>query len=288
MPSVETYYLIDFENVNEDGLSGAEKLGGCDHVDLFFTENVPKISIEKFTNLNRTDLSAHKIPVGNQSLDMHLVSYLGYLLGKNINKNCRYIIISKDTDYDNIISFWKKQRNADIMRQNKIAVIASRKEPKAAGKKSAVINASQRKVQLNTCVQQAICGAGYSYLTAGKVASIVVKHFGESRFSANVHNELRDFYSDYLDLYKIVKPIISQFSSMSATKKEDAVSGLNSEISKILGKAGLKKDVIDYVVSLIPQYYDKQNFKQNIYRCIIAKYGQKAGLNTYKHIKNKL
>ncbi len=39
MPSMETYYLIDFENVNESGLSGAEKLVGCDHVHLFFTEN---------------------------------------------------------------------------------------------------------------------------------------------------------------------------------------------------------------------------------------------------------
>lgn len=27
MPSLETYYLVDFENVNEDGLVGAEKLG---------------------------------------------------------------------------------------------------------------------------------------------------------------------------------------------------------------------------------------------------------------------
>ena len=38
MPSVETYYLVDFENVHEDGLSGSEKLGSHDHVHLFFTK----------------------------------------------------------------------------------------------------------------------------------------------------------------------------------------------------------------------------------------------------------
>lgn len=34
MPSLETYYLIDFENVNEDGLSGSENLGIHDHIYL--------------------------------------------------------------------------------------------------------------------------------------------------------------------------------------------------------------------------------------------------------------
>lgn len=71
MPSTETYYLIDFENVNEDGLSGAGNLGSHDHVHLFFTKNASKISIEKLTNLNCANLFSHEIPIGNQSLDMH-------------------------------------------------------------------------------------------------------------------------------------------------------------------------------------------------------------------------
>lgn len=285
MPSMETYYLIDFENVNESGLSGAEKLVGCDHVHLFFTENSPKISIEKFTNFNRADLSAHKIPAGNQSLDMHLVSYLGYLLGTNIAKKCKYVIISKDTDYDNIVSFWKAHHNADITRRNKIAVIASPNKPKAVSKKNTVMNASQRKVQLNTRVMKTICDAGYSHLIAGKVASVVVKHFGESKFAGNVHNELRECYADYLALYKAVKPIIAEYSSTPDTEKKNAIAELNSGILEILDKAGFKNDVKNYVVSLIPQYFDKQNFKQNMYRSIIAKYGQKEGLKIYKSIK---
>lgn len=288
MPSIETYYLIDFENVNEDGLSGAENLGSHDYVHLFFTKNASKISIEKLTSLNLANLTSHEIPNGNQSLDMHLVSYLGYLLGTNFNKNCKYLIISKDTDYDNIISFWKKQHNSDITRQSKIAVTHTKNPQKSISNKTSELNSSQRKIQLNSSIQQAISNAGYSQSTINKVASIVVKHFDENKFANNVHNELREIYTNYLDLYKIVKPIISQFSSTPTAKKENTSSKLNTEISDTLNKAGVKNDVIDYVTSLISKHHNEQNSKQIIYRSIIAKYGQKQGLNIYRHIKNKL
>ena len=55
-------------------------------------------------------MTALKVPVRKQSVDMHLVSYLGYLIGKNKNKECRYVIISRDNDYDNVIKFWKNNK----------------------------------------------------------------------------------------------------------------------------------------------------------------------------------
>lgn len=45
------------------------------------------------------DIEGHIVPVREQSLDMHLVLNLGYLLAKH-GKQCAYIIVSKDTDYD--------------------------------------------------------------------------------------------------------------------------------------------------------------------------------------------
>ena len=125
MSIVETYYLIDFENVHEDGLSGSEKLGKYDHVHLFSSKNAPKISIEKLTRFNSVDLSFHEIPVGNQSLDMHLVSYLGYLIGINANNKYKYVIISNDSDYDKIISFWKNKNKSLVIRQNKISNLSN-------------------------------------------------------------------------------------------------------------------------------------------------------------------
>lgn len=216
MTTVETYYLIDYENVHEDGLLGSENMNSHDHVHLFYTENVSKISIEKFANFHSVDFSIHKIPVGKQSLDMHLVSYLGYLIGKNESSNSKYVIVSNDTDYDNIIHFWKEASNYKITRQQKITIAASKttitKTNNTVNQNHITGNDSKKKRQLNTEIQRAISKAGYTQKTIGAVASIVVKHYGENTFASSVHNELRKMYTDYSDLYKIVKPIIGKYS----------------------------------------------------------------------------
>ncbi len=195
MPSVETFYLIDFENVHEDGLSGSANLGSHDHIYLFYTKNVPKISIKELAGLHSANLSTLEIPNGNQSLDMHLVSYLGYLIGTNTNNKCKYVIISKDTDYDNIVSFWKSKSGSDITRQNEIA------PPKPA-------------------------------------------------------------------------------------KSTNTTTLINSKVQKLLSSAGFSNDIINPIASLVSKHHREKNGKQTVYRSIVAKYGQKRGLNIYNHIKN--
>lgn len=290
MPFVETYYLIDYENVHEDGLFGSENLNNHDHVYLFSTKNAPKISIKKLTNFNSADLSSFEIPVGSQSLDMHLISYLGYLIGKNINTKCKYIIISKDTDYDNIIAFWKSHSNSDITRQDKIFNNIQRNvqsKTTITTKNNKLINSSKNKIQLNTKVQQEIRNAGYQSATINKVASIVVKHYGKSEFANNVHNELKKNYSDYSKLYKIVKPIITQYSqNAQKTSASPSKIKIDKQIKQILSKANFSNDIITYIISLTSKHKNEKNFKQTIYRAIVAKYGQNQGLNIYNHIKN--
>ena len=301
MTFVETYYLIDYENVNEDGLTGSEKLGSHDHVLLFSTKNAPKISIGKLTDFNSVDLSSHEIPAGKQSVDMHLVSYLGYLIGTNNNNKCEYVIVSKDTDYDNIISFWKSQNIINIKREHAISISQNKVQQKATTAKSSSNTSDtivknnksiidpQLKTQLNNKIQQAVRNAGYTQSDTNKVTSIVLKHYGEDRFVNNVHNELRDNYTDYLVLYKIVKPIISQYSiSNTTTNKSNITSQLNNEIQKILSQAGFKNDIISYVASLVTKHYNDNNAKQIIYKTIISKYGQGKGLNIYNHIKKSI
>lgn len=292
MLAIETYYLVDFENVHEDGLSGSEHLGSHDHVHLFSTKNAPKISIEKLTHLNSTNLFTHEIPTGNQSLDMHLVSYLGYLIGAN-NSDCKYIIISQDTDYDNIISFWKDYNNSHITRQNQIEISKSNVSSKTTGSANSIgaanikpktITIPQTKCQLNTEVQLALSKAKYNKAAINKTASIVVKHYGESQFASNVHNELKDNYTNYSDIYQVVKPIISRYSS-TATQGVNTTTELNSAIQKLLSKAGFTSDVINHVASLVSRNYKEENGKQYVYRSIIAEYGQTQGLNIYNHVK---
>ena len=92
MSKKQTYYLIDFENVNEAGLLNSKNLTDNDHIYIFSTKNAPKISIKTLAAFNDIDFHSHIIPAGNQSLDMHLIAYLGYLIGQNKDSKCKYVI----------------------------------------------------------------------------------------------------------------------------------------------------------------------------------------------------
>ena len=113
MANIETYYLVDFENVNEKGLESSDELGEHDHICIFYTKNTPKISMEVLSKINKAKLHFYNIPVGKQSLDMSLVTVLGYLIGKN-GSNCRYVIVSKDNDYKQSILLLKKLQTQHI------------------------------------------------------------------------------------------------------------------------------------------------------------------------------
>ena len=104
---MEVYYLIDFENVHNEGLENIDSLTKNEHLYIFSTENALNIRMDILFSRG-IDMKGHIVPAGKQSLDMHLAAYLGYLLGIH-GKECAYVIISKDTDYDNIISFGKEK-----------------------------------------------------------------------------------------------------------------------------------------------------------------------------------
>lgn len=281
MPNIETYYLIDFENVNDTGLACKNQLGSHDHIHIFSTKNAPKISIESLENFNNIDFNTHIIPAGKQSLDMHLIAYLGYLIGKNDTQKYKYIIVSKDNDYDNVISFFKGFTSSIITRQPKMAATPPKTTVKTKTTSSSI------KTQLNTEIQRSISTAGYNHTVSNTVASIVSKYYGSEHFSQNVHNELRSTYTDYADLYQIIKPIIKRYAPQP-TAETSPTSVLNCKIQQILSKASCSNEIISFVASLVCKHYKQQNAKQLIYRSIIAKYGQKQGLNIYNHIKKSL
>ena len=103
-PVTEKIFLIDFENVHEKGLEGIGQLGPQDTVHLFYTKNASKISLDILSEI-QAKLKFHKVNVGKQSLDMQLVSYLGFLIG-TIGKEPEYIIVSNDTGFVNTLAFW--------------------------------------------------------------------------------------------------------------------------------------------------------------------------------------
>ena len=122
MKIIKTYYLIDYENVGSEGFKGCEKLRETDIIHLFYTDNSRKIDLDIINDHGESKLVTHKVPTGNQSADMHLGSYLGYLIGKECtgqDEECKIVVISKDTGFDHIIEFWKAEENVKNLKSSR-------------------------------------------------------------------------------------------------------------------------------------------------------------------------
>ena len=118
------YYLVDYENVGQSGLEAISNVTKDDIVILFFNKQ-QKIELHCLATLN-TNIELIETPQGNQELDKHLVSYLGYLIG--INANIDYYIVSNDTGFDTIVKFWQKYKQINLQRK---AVHKLKKEERA-------------------------------------------------------------------------------------------------------------------------------------------------------------
>ena len=144
---------------------------------------------------------------------------------------------------------------------------------------------------------QAVRGAKYTASVSNTVAQIVSGLYGEDNLLSKVHNALKERYSNYLDIYAVIKPIVSKYSedkqkqekSKATTNvKSPTKTEINSEIQKALSKGGFSNDIIAYVTSTVVKNLDIKNGKQQTYRAIISKYGQNKGLNIYNHIKKHI
>lgn len=289
---IETYYLIDYENVSSDGLSGCDKLSKTDHIIIFFTKNAKKIDMSEIANHGEAELDMIEVPAGRQSADIHIGSYMGYLTGINNNKDCSIVIISKDTDFDNVIKFWKEKTGIKSSRAQQIKVSTSKAaiaKQATSTKKTNTKKSGAEKTKLNQEVMQKVRAAGFDAAVSNRVAQLVSGLYGKERLMNEVHNALREQYTNYLEVYGAIKSVLSKYddSPITTPAKAPALnkSVINTEIMQILSKAGFESEVVGYVASAVVKNVGVKNGKQQVYRTIISKYGQNKGLNIYNHIK---
>ncbi len=119
MKNIETHYLIDYENVHSDGLSGCEELKETDHIVIFFTDNAKKIDMDEIYDHGDASLKMEKIAAGKQSVDIHIGSWLGYLSGIHQDDH-RVVIVSKDTDFDHLMEYWHEKTGIHVSRRHQI------------------------------------------------------------------------------------------------------------------------------------------------------------------------
>ena len=132
-------YLIDFENVHEEGFSALGRLGDKDAVYCFFTKNVAKISMSALAGMRSGQLHFIEAESGKQSLDLALVSYLGYLIGTR-PQELYYDIVSNDNGFAKVAEFWNRRGNGLRVRVRKTNDL----KPKAETVKPQPANAARR------------------------------------------------------------------------------------------------------------------------------------------------
>lgn len=106
-----SFYLIDYENVNIEGLQGVENLTAADEVIIFYSEHADKLTFDLHRRLNETKAQISYFKVGackKNALDFQLVSYLGYLIAQHSGQ--AFYIISHDTGFQSVVRFWAEQK----------------------------------------------------------------------------------------------------------------------------------------------------------------------------------
>jgi hypothetical protein len=113
-----TYYLIDFENVHAAGIANPAVCVEGDIVCIYYgpaSQNLPLETIHAFFQRN---VGLQTVPVNTGSknaLDFQLTTHLGYLIGKGEHSGAAYRIVSNDTGFDCVVTYWK-DKGIDIAR----------------------------------------------------------------------------------------------------------------------------------------------------------------------------
>ena len=270
----ETYYLVDFENVGLKGLEGARSLTKGDWVHLFSTRNAPKINTATLANFNATNLLVHEVPAKSQSVDMHLVSYLGYLLG-SCEDTPEIVILSNDTDYDDIVSYWKKEKGVIIKRRESILAEAPKPAAKPARAKRTVTAKKAAKEEKPQTEEK---------------PAVPEKTQQKTKRTATAKKSAREEkpQPEDKDAATAKTPQKTKRTARVRTVEPEDKTALNNAVLKILSNAKYDNETVSFAASLVTKNFAEKGGKQIIYRTIISKFGQERGLAIYRYIQKLL
>ena len=296
----ETYYLIDFENVGLKGLEGAQNLTKSDWIHLFSTRNAPKINTATLANFNATNLLVHEVPAKSQSVDMHLVSYLGYLLG-SCEAVPQIVILSNDTDYDDIVSFWNIEKGVIIRRRDKFQA----EEPKtpapktAMGRKAAASKKAAAETKVQETRKETPAEKGPVKPRRTRKAKPAAAQDETAKDSVKAVEEQESPEKDETKATQAQKKTAKGRAKADTAQKKTAKAGartvepqdktaLNNAVLKTLSNAKFDNETVSFAASLVTKNFAEKGGKQVIYRTIISKFGQERGLAIYRHIQKLL
>lgn len=256
-------YYVDSENVGDDWIDLMASTEADAKFYVFYTQRSPRITYDNAIKLLNSDRNFEFIHCngGNNALDFQLVTFLGYRL--SIEPDSDIYIVSKDTGFDAVVSFWKS-RNVSIQRIKGVAQPEPASEP--------IIEEA-----IAPIIDNSVCDTddNINHVIVDNIISCV----GKGQLPT-IHLFLVHFYGtdNGLALYKKVTstdytPTISKYDSH--TKFTILCSYINQ-----FCPCGLAVDasVIDYLYSIRT---NTKAFQQNLTK----KFGKKNGPKYYKMFK---
>lgn len=109
-------YFIDYENVGDSAMIGIKNLIPGERVVIFFSKNAKALTFELWNELidckGIKEMKMVEHP-GKNALDFQLSSNLGYAICKYPHFE-NFVIISKDTGFQTLVDFWKKEKGVNI------------------------------------------------------------------------------------------------------------------------------------------------------------------------------
>ncbi|MDR0519911.1 MAG: hypothetical protein LBG82_07700 [Clostridiales Family XIII bacterium] len=142
-------YLIDYENVHQNGLDGIKKLGEGDTVIIFVGNKIDSISVDTLMAIINSEAQVRikkMRKTADNYLDFQLATCLGGLVASGAGSGSgsdanEFYIISNDRDFESAIDYWKHNKpSAKIELRNTIAPTAgtaAAPKPSGAKKKAA-------------------------------------------------------------------------------------------------------------------------------------------------------
>lgn len=103
------HFIVDFENVKNNGLKGSDCLLISDSVELFFSDACPTIANGIFEHLKKSECEVRvcKLQIlRKNALDFYITSRLGELIGSGYQE--QIAIISNDKDYKSVQEYWRE------------------------------------------------------------------------------------------------------------------------------------------------------------------------------------
>ncbi len=199
-------FLIDFENVSDNALAGIENLDNSNRLIVFYSQQAGKISINTHLLLEKSDVIKEYIPVksgGKNALDFQLSTYLGYLVQQN--KDEHFVIVSKDTGFDYVCSFWK-ERNIKIQRAVNVKLEKSQKskqttQPKPTTPPKQTPQPNTISPELKSCLKNAnvdiqkVASIINKYKTKQGINNALVKEFGSTK-TGEIYKEIKSFLKE--------------------------------------------------------------------------------------------